>query len=81
MLSFINFPTYADKSYSFCVGTHGQWQTEFLAEKGKSDGVTSPMLVGIVYFRPSFETFGKILLIGIRYLVHYGSQGEGKTVA
>lgn len=81
MLSLINFPTYADISYSFCVGTCGQWQTEFLAEKGKSNGVTSAMLVGIGYFRPSFETFGKILLRGIRYLIHYGSQGEGKTVA
>lgn len=81
MLSLLNFPTYAGVSYSFCVGTRGQWQTEFLAEKGKSDGVTSPMLAGIGYFTPSFETFGKTLLIGIRHLVHYGSQGEGKTVA
>lgn len=59
MLSLINFPTYADISYSFCVGTRGQRQTECLAEKEKSGGVTSPMLVGIGYFRPSFETFGK----------------------
>lgn len=38
------------------------------------------MFVDIGYFRQSFEIFTKILLIGIRQLIRYRTQGEEKKV-